>query len=141
MRLYLLHPRSNAGEYLDGASKVLTMLTKEFGPYPYAEFAIAEVPPEQAHKAGFSGAGMNGFMLAETASLDAPFNLGFYGHEIGHRRARRALRVHLAKQIARRDLPRHHDERSGLLFGRSIQYVFGKRRNGPVRLSSGRRSD
>ena len=84
MRLYLLHPRSNAGEYLDGASKVLTMLTKEFGPYPYAEFAIAEVPPEQAHKAGFSGAGMNGFMLAETASLDAPFNLGFYGHEIGH---------------------------------------------------------
>ena len=27
---------------------------------------------------------MNGFMLADSASLDAPFNLAFYGHEISH---------------------------------------------------------
>jgi tetratricopeptide (TPR) repeat protein len=84
MRLYLLHPRPNAEEYLDAAAGAISTLTQEFGPYPYAAFAIAEVPPEQAHQAGFSGASMNGFMLAETASLDAPFNLGFYGHEISH---------------------------------------------------------
>jgi hypothetical protein len=84
MRIYLLHPRSGATAYLDGASKVLDTLVKEFGPYRYAEFAIAEVPSEQAEKASFSGASMNGFMLANGASLDAPFNLAFYGHEIGH---------------------------------------------------------
>lgn len=84
IRLYLLRPRANADDYLRGASDVLSTLSKEFGPYPYPEFAIAEVPPEQAHKASFSGASMNGFMLADTAALDAPFNLAFYGHEIGH---------------------------------------------------------
>jgi peptidase M1-like protein len=84
MRIYLLRPRSAATAYLDGASKVLSTLVKEFGPYRYAEFAIAEVPSEQANKASFSGASMNGFMLANEASLDAPFNLAFYGHEIGH---------------------------------------------------------
>ena len=84
MRIYLLHPRSGATAYLDGASRVLDTLVKEFGPYRYAEFAIAEVPSEQASKASFSGASMNGFMLANGAALDAPFNLAYYGHEIGH---------------------------------------------------------
>lgn len=84
MRVYLLHPRSTAGEYLGGASKVLSVLSREFGPYPYRAFSIAEVPTEQAREAGFSGASMNGFMLVNEEGLDAPFNLAFYGHEIGH---------------------------------------------------------
>jgi tetratricopeptide (TPR) repeat protein len=84
MRAYLLHPRANVEGYFDGSSKVLAVLSKEFGKYPYDEFSIAEVPSEQAGKAGFSGASLNGFMLANKEALDDPFNLAYYGHEIGH---------------------------------------------------------
>ena len=84
MRAYLLHPRPNVDSYLDGCSRVLAVLTKKFGEYPFAEFAIAEVPSAQAHQTGFSGASMNGFMLASQENLDEPFNLAYYGHEIGH---------------------------------------------------------
>ena len=84
MRAYLLHPRANVEAYLDGATKVLAVLSEEFGKYPYDEFAIAEVPSDEAGKAGFSGASMNGFMLGNREALDEPFNLAYYGHEIGH---------------------------------------------------------
>lgn len=84
MRAYLLHPRDNVEEYLDGATKVLAVLSELYGKYPYDAFAIAEVPTEQAGKAGFSGASLPGFMLAVKEALDEPFNLAFYGHEIGH---------------------------------------------------------
>jgi Peptidase family M1 domain len=84
MRAYLLHPRENTEAYLDGCTKILAVLSKEFGPYPYKSFAIAEVPSGPAMKAGFTGASFNGFMLANRAALDQPFNLAYYGHEIGH---------------------------------------------------------
>lgn len=84
MRAYLLHPRANVDGYLDGSTKVLGILSDEFGKYPYPEFAIAEVPSDQAFQAGFSGASLNGFMLANKEALDEPFNLAYYGHEIGH---------------------------------------------------------
>lgn len=81
---YLLRPRENIKEYLDGCSKVLNLLVQEFGDYPYNEFALIEVPPEQASSAGFTGASIDGFILANTPSLDMKFNLAYYGHEIGH---------------------------------------------------------
>ncbi len=81
---YLLRPRENIKEYIDGCSKVLNLLVQEFGDYPYNEFALVEVPPEQAHKADFSGASLDSFILADSPSFDAPFNLAYYGHEIGH---------------------------------------------------------
>ncbi len=84
VRVYLLRQRATAGDLVDGVNNVLKVLTREFGPYPYAAFAIAEVPDEPARKAGFSGASMNGFILANSSALDAPFNLAYYGHEIGH---------------------------------------------------------
>jgi hypothetical protein len=84
MRAYLLHPRTNIEAYLDGCSTILAVLSKEFGPYPYDDFAIAEVPSGQAFLAGFSGASFSGFMLANKEALDKPFNLAYYGHEIGH---------------------------------------------------------
>ncbi len=81
---YLLRPRENIKEYIDGCSKVLNLLVQEFGDYPYSEFALVEVPPEQAGNAGFSGASIDGFILADSPSFDEPFNLAYYGHEIGH---------------------------------------------------------
>jgi hypothetical protein len=84
MRAYLLHPRENIQGYLDGCTKILAVLSKEFGPYPYKTFAIAEVPTGPALRAGFTGASFNSFMLANKEALDQPFNLAYYGHEIGH---------------------------------------------------------
>ena len=84
MRAYLLHPRSNVDSYLDGCSHVLALLSRKFGKYPFPQFAIAEVPSEQANSNGFSGASMNSFILADKESLDQPFNLAYYGHEISH---------------------------------------------------------
>jgi hypothetical protein len=82
--LYLLKPRVNAETYLNGSEKVLEALVHEFGPYPHPEFAILEVPTEQADRAGFSGASLEGFILSNTEFLDKDFNTAFFGHEISH---------------------------------------------------------
>jgi aminopeptidase N len=82
--LYLLKPRANARSYLTRSEKVLEALVHEFGPYPHPEFAILEVPSEQADRAGFSGASLEGFMLSNTDFLDRDFNTAFFGHEISH---------------------------------------------------------
>jgi hypothetical protein len=82
--LYLLKPRVNAESYLTDSEKVLEALVHEFGPYPHAGFAILEVPSEQADRAGFSGASLEGFILSNTDFLDKDFNTAFFGHEISH---------------------------------------------------------
>jgi len=80
---YLLRPRENAQSYLDGCSRILERLGQEYGPHPYGNrFAIVEVPTEQL--SGSSGASFPNFIFANSASLDAPFNPVFFGHEIGH---------------------------------------------------------
>lgn len=84
MSAYLLRPRENISEYIDGCSKVLDFLVSEFGPYPYGVFAIVEVPTEKASASGFSGASLDGFIMADSTSLDEEFNLAYYGHEISH---------------------------------------------------------
>jgi hypothetical protein len=82
--LYLLKPRVNAESYLTGSGKVLETLEHEFGSYPHPEFAILEVPTEQADRAGFAGASLEGFILSNTDFLDKDFNTAFFGHEISH---------------------------------------------------------
>ncbi|MBA3321840.1 MAG: hypothetical protein H0T45_10405 [Pyrinomonadaceae bacterium] len=81
---YLLRPRPNINTYMDGCLRILNLLVQEFGAYPYGEFALVEVPPEQAGRAGFSGASIDGFILADSPSFDEEFNLAYYAHEIGH---------------------------------------------------------
>jgi hypothetical protein len=81
---YVLHPRPRIGEYLAGAGRVLTVLVNEFGAYPNAQFAIAEVPPSQADSAGFDGASLEGLILASSTYLDRPFNIAYFGHELSH---------------------------------------------------------
>ena len=82
--LYLLRPRKDAAAFLDGAARVLGALTKEFGGYPHAEFAIIEVPTKQAGRAGFDGASVDGFIFANSDFLDKGFNTAYFGHEISH---------------------------------------------------------
>jgi hypothetical protein len=81
---YILSPHSNIQGYLDGCVKVLALLSKEFGPYPYGQFSIVELPHDIAEHAGFEGASFTGYILADSTNLDADFSLPFYGHEIGH---------------------------------------------------------
>jgi len=84
MRAYVLRDRPGIDAYLDGCSRVLGVLTREFGAFPYEGFALVELPTSATSAAGFSGASFEGFMVANSASLDEPFNLAYFGHEIGH---------------------------------------------------------
>jgi hypothetical protein len=83
--LYLLKDRPFAQEMVEGLGKVLDVLVREFGPYPYGnEFAIVETPSPQSEMSGFSGASLEGFMFVTTAALRGGFNLALFGHELGH---------------------------------------------------------
>jgi hypothetical protein len=87
--LYLLHPRPNMDKYLDGVSSILDVLTKEFGPYPFAEFALIEIPRDLAQTAGFNAASLQGFLFVNSRAFDVnegdvKYILNFYGHEFGH---------------------------------------------------------
>lgn len=84
MRAYVLRDRPEIAAYLDGCSRALAVLSREFGAYPYREFALIELPSEATQPAGFSGASFEGFMAASSKNLDDPFNLAYFGHEIGH---------------------------------------------------------
>jgi aminopeptidase N len=81
---YLLRSRPHIGEYLDKCTKVIDVLVQEFGPNPYDDFALVEVPTEQASKASFSGASFEGFIFSNADFLDKDFNTAYYGHEIAH---------------------------------------------------------
>ena len=84
---YLLKPRSNMEQYLDGVSRILNALSQEFGSYPFDEFALVEIPRELAQKAGFNAAGVQGFVMANHRAFDVPdvkYILNFYGHEFAH---------------------------------------------------------
>jgi tetratricopeptide (TPR) repeat protein len=84
MTLYLLNERSFAQDLIAGCTKALQVLEREFGPYPYGEFAIIETPSPQSSLSGFAGASLEGFMFVSTNFLDGGFNLALFGHEIGH---------------------------------------------------------
>jgi hypothetical protein len=84
MRAYVLRDRPGIDAYVDGCSRVLDVLTREFGAYPYDGFALVELPDSATQPAGFSGASFEGFMVASSKNLDAPFNLAYFGHEVGH---------------------------------------------------------
>lgn len=81
---YYLASRDSAGVYASQSLAVLRALAEEFGPYPYDQFAIIELPTELAQRAGFGGASMEGAILTTTEFVTKPFNSAYYGHEIGH---------------------------------------------------------
>jgi hypothetical protein len=81
---YTLRSRPAMATYLDSTRRVLDVLAKEFGPYPNAQFAVAEVPAAQADSAGFEGASLEGLVLASSVYLDRPFNVAYFGHELSH---------------------------------------------------------
>ena len=82
---YLLRQRPRIDIYLSGIERVLRVLSREFGPYRYGRFLLAEVPESAARAAGgFNAFGSAGGMVTRAGALDRPFNLAYYAHEIGH---------------------------------------------------------
>ena len=89
MALYLLKPRQNIEHYLDGVARILNVLTREFGSYPFDKFALVEIPRELAQKAGFNAASVQGFVMVnhrafDVRGADVKYILNFYGHEFSH---------------------------------------------------------
>jgi hypothetical protein len=84
---YLLKPRQNMEQYLEGISSILNALTEEFGNYPFDEFALVEIPRDLAQKAGFNAAGVQGFVMANSRAFDVKhvkYIHNFFGHEFAH---------------------------------------------------------
>lgn len=80
--VYVLQPRPRVEEYMKGCWRILDALVQEFGPYPYPEFAIVEIPPNV--DVGFTGANADGFIMTIGETLDGSFNAAHFGHEISH---------------------------------------------------------
>ena len=81
---YFLRERQNEADYVEGFVAVLDVLEATFGDYPYSRFAVVEVPTNDADAAGFAGASLDGFIMANSSFLDRSFNTAYFGHEIGH---------------------------------------------------------
>ena len=84
MAAYLLRERPHIKDYLEKCADVMEVLVREFGPNPYSDFALVEVPNDQSGKADFAGASFEGFIMSNSSFLDQDFNTAYYGHEISH---------------------------------------------------------
>jgi len=69
---YLLTGRERADEYAGALADVMDALEARFGPYPYAGYALAEVP---AGLARWTGSSEQGFFMARSDALEGPINL------------------------------------------------------------------
>lgn len=83
--VYLLRDLPYAADLADVARGSIATLEKEFGRFPFKEFAVAEFPTEPGMKATFGGASFDGYMLIRSDLLDARRDAPwFFGHEIAH---------------------------------------------------------
>ncbi len=83
--LYLLqnHPRED--EMLRREVANMALLQTVFGPYPFGEFAIVEVPSAPAQEAGFLGLSQQGFFLGRSDMLARDkIDVAYFAHELGH---------------------------------------------------------
>ena len=85
MEIYLLGERPFIEDMERKSLEALAVLEREFGPYPFQEFAIAEIATEPAMQSGFTGAAYDGFYLERSDYFDAKgFTMHHFGHEMGH---------------------------------------------------------
>jgi tetratricopeptide (TPR) repeat protein len=82
--LYSLRGRSGSRDYLVRLQRVITGLSAMFGPYPYGTMTLAEIPRPQANDTGFDGVSTEGLVMLSDSSLDEPFSLPFFAHELSH---------------------------------------------------------
>jgi len=87
LKAWLLSPRAHIDGYLAGVSTMMDTLSAEFGPYPFAELTLIEVPRSIAKKAGFNAFSPAGFLVLNSRAFDVPevkYLLEWLGHELSH---------------------------------------------------------
>lgn len=83
--VYHLEPLDRADEILARAERILSVLEAEFGPYPFDELAVVEVPMGPAVFAGLEGGAYPGYFLIRSDLLQADrFEDWIVGHELTH---------------------------------------------------------
>jgi hypothetical protein len=82
---YVLKSRPGISAYLDGSARIIEVLSRNFGAYPFGRFSLVEIPLEVTQRSGgFNALGSAGGILTQGGAFDEPFNLAYFGHEIGH---------------------------------------------------------
>lgn len=87
LSVWLLKPRERAPAYLAEADTLFRAVADEFGPYPFDELGLVEVPREIARSAGFNGFSPPGLLVLNHRAFDVPHVNRLYewmDHEMGH---------------------------------------------------------
>ena len=84
---WLLKPRDKIDSYLDGVEKMVNVLAREFGPYPFDALSLVEVPRPIAQAAGFNAFSPASFLVLNHRTFDVPevkYSHQWLGHEMSH---------------------------------------------------------
>jgi len=84
---WLLKPRENIDSYLAGVERMVNVLAREFGAYPFGALSLVEVPRPIATAAGFNAFSPAGFLVLNHRAFDVPdvkYSHQWLGHELGH---------------------------------------------------------
>ncbi|MFL5381659.1 MAG: M1 family metallopeptidase [Longimicrobiaceae bacterium] len=84
---WLLKPRDHIDAWLAGVAAMQGVLGAEFGPYPFEELALVEVPRDIAIRAGFNAFSPAGFLVLNSRAFDVPdikYLHEWLGHEMAH---------------------------------------------------------
>lgn len=87
LSVWLLKARDRAPTYLAEVDTLFRALAEEFGPYPFDELGLVEVPREIARRTGFNGFSPPGLLVLNHRAFDVPHVRHLYewmGHEMGH---------------------------------------------------------
>ena len=83
--VYYLQPLDDAAEILMKTERIIGVLEEEFGPYPFDELAVVEIPMDPAVYAGVEGGAYPGYFLLRSDLLHADgFEDWVVGHELTH---------------------------------------------------------
>jgi len=84
---YTLKPHEKLDTLLAGIEKIFSILTREFGDYPFKDFTIIEIPREIAQRASFNGVSNQGMIFLNHKVFDVPgikYVLNLLSHEFSH---------------------------------------------------------
>lgn len=81
IRFYHLKKRTTAAAQAQSLARALQVMERQFGPYPYASYSVAEVP----EGIGFAASSEQGFIMVRTSLLDdTTGSLPLFAHEAAH---------------------------------------------------------
>ena len=82
--VYHLQPLERADEVVEMTGRIISVLEREFGPYPFAEVAIVEAPMGPSLFAGIEGSAYPGYFMVRSDMLHSGLEDWVVGHELTH---------------------------------------------------------